>query len=377
MLSTIKIYLFRLIFFFGFTCQASELFNYQVPAWSLGMGGVHMPFPRDGDIPTSNAAFLSHVSEISFELLNLEIKAPGLDALAEFQELPDADSLNDLNSLYSIPIQTGVDARLSIIAPRIGFSGYTNTYLRSYLSNPLVPEWYINYLSDYGMTVAFSTVFSDTVSAGIALKRITRTGGEVVLDTQEINDYVNGVTDTADILEQFDDAGIGYGVDVSFLYKSPGDSSSVATLVWKDVGTTSFQKTSGDQSPPAIKDNLTLGLGYIIKGTGLDIKTGFEYRHILTSSEQIGKKLHAGIEFSLPLIDLRAGMSQGYTTFGAGLDLWIMRLEVAKFTEEYGEFPGQTPEERLQLSLTMDFSVDADFSMTSKSGKRRKLKQRR
>ncbi len=374
---SIKIFLIFITLSVGSLSQARALFNYQVPTWALGMGGVHMPFPREGDIPTSNAAFLSHVNEISFELLNLEIKSPGLDDITEFQELPDADGAEDLNSFYGKPIQTGLDGRLSIIAPRIGFSGYTNTNLRSYLSNPLVPEWFINYLSDYGMTVAFSTVFSDTLSAGIAMKRITRTGGEVVLDTQQINDYVNGVTDTADILEMFDDTGIGYGVDVSFLYKSPGDSSSVATLVWKDVGTTSFQKTSGDQNPPAIKDNLTLGLGYVIKGTGLDIKTGFEYRHILTSSEQIGKKLHAGIEFSLPLVDLRAGMSQGYTTFGAGLDLWVMRLEVAKFIEEYGEYPGQTPEERLQLSLTMDFSVDADFSMTSKSGKRRKLKQRR
>jgi hypothetical protein len=374
---SIRIGFILMVLFVGSSGQAKALFSYQVPSWALGMGGVHTPFPREGDIPTSNAAFLSHVNEISFELLNLEIKSPGLEDITEFQELPEADGAEDLNSFYGKPIQTGADARLSIIAPRIGFSGYTNTYLRSYLSNPLVPEWYINYLSDYGMTVAFSTVFSDTVSAGIALKRITRTGGEIVLDTQQINDYVNGVTDTADILEQFDDVGIGYGVDVSFLYKSPGDSTSVATLVWKDVGTTSFQKTSGDQSPPAIKDNLTLGLGYTYKGTGLDIKTGFEYRHILTSSEQIGKKLHAGIEFSLPLIDLRAGMSQGYTTFGAGLDLWIMRIEAAKFTEEYGEYPGQTPEERLQLSITMDFSVDADFSMTSKSGKRRKLKQRR
>lgn len=374
---SIKNYLLIPIFIFGSVGHAKALFNYQVPAWSLGMGGVHVPFPREGDIPTSNAAFLSHVNEISFELLNLEIKSPGLDDITQFQELPDADGAEDLNGFYGQPIQTGLDARLSIIAPRIGFSGYANTYLRSYLSNPLVPEWYINYLSDYGMTVAFSTVFSETFSAGIGLKRITRSGGEVILDTQEINDYVNGVTDTADILEMFDDVGIGYGVDVSFLYKTPGDRSSVVTLVWKDVGTTSFQKTSGDQNPPALHDNLTLGLGYLIKGTGIDIKTGFEYRHILTSSAQIGKKLHAGIEVSLPLIDLRAGMSQGYATFGAGLDLWIMRLEVAKFTEEYGEYPGQTPEERIQLSLTMDFSVDADFSMTSKSGKRRKLKQRR
>jgi hypothetical protein len=374
---SIRIVLFSFIFIFGFVNQAKALSSYQVPAWSLGMGGVHMPFPRDGDIPTSNAAFLSHVNEISFELLNLEIKTPGLDDITKFQELPNANGAEGLSSLYGRPIQTGLDARLSILGPRIGFSGYTNTYLKSYLSNPLVPEWYIHYLSDYGLTVAFSTVFSDTLSAGIGLKRVTRSGGEVVLDTQGINDYVSGVTSTADILELLDDVGIGYGIDVSFLYKSPGDSSSIATVVWKDVGTTSFQKTSGDQNPPSIKDNLTLGLGYIVKGPGLDIKTGFEYRHILTSGEQIGKKLHAGIEVSLPLVDLRAGLSQGYSTFGAGLDLWIMRLEVAKFTEEFGVYPGQTPEESFQLSLTMDFSVDADFSMTSKSGKRRKLKQRR
>lgn len=357
--------------------QARDLFEYQRPAWSLGMGGVYTPFPQENDVPTANAAYLSHVKSLSIEALHLEVKGPGLADIEAFQALPPMANESDINNYLGVPIQSGMEARVSVVGPHVGFSGYSNYHLRTYLSNPLMPEWYVQYLNDYGFTLAMSMDLMTDVSVGVALKRIQRTGGENSFGFDSIQNYI-ATQDTSVILGELDDTGIGYGADLSLLYKkSDSTSSPIATVVWKDVGVTTFQRTSGTSNPPSLRDNLILGLGYLWDGPGVDIKAGFEYRHILTTKVQFEKKLHSGIEFSLPLVDVRAGLSQGYMTYGVGLDLWVFRMEVAQFTEEFGAYPGQTPESRIQLSLTLDLSVGADFDFTSKSMARKKLKQRR
>lgn len=370
------------IILFLFISQASnarELFEYQRPAWALGMGGVYTPFPRSGDIPTANAAYLTQVKEVNLELLNIDIKASGLKDLETFQDLPEIDGVEDLGPLYGKPLQTGLDGRLSIVAPNFGLSIYSNIFIRTYFNNPLVPEWYVHYLSDYGLTMAFAKKIGPQLSAGLSLKRINRRGGAVTVDLETIEDYIS-TEDQDVILDLLNNQGTAYGVDLSLLHLTSDSNPTMATLVWKDVGRTTFQKTSGDKNPPSIHDNLILGLGYIWDGPGFDVKSGLEFRHLLTDQTQFGKKIHTGLEFSLPLIDVRAGLSQGYMTYGVGLDLWILRVEAAQFTEEFGVYPGQTPETRLQLSVTIDLSVDADFNFTSKTGsngKRAKLKQRR
>jgi hypothetical protein len=173
-------------------------------------------------------------------------------------------------------------------------------------------------------------------------------------------------------------------MDLSLLYKSEKDSSPIATLVWKDVGSTTFAKTSGSKAPPHLAENLILGLGYEFDGPGIDARAGFEYRNIRTTNIQLGQKIHMGAEISLPLVDLRFGVSQGYATYGLGLNLWLFNLDIAQYTVEEGAYPGQTPDQRIQIGLTMDLSVDADFSIfrgkgsgSRNGGSRRKLKERR
>ena len=80
---------------------------------------------------------------------------------------------------------------------------------------------------------------------------------------------------------------------------------------------------------------------------------------------------------SLPFIDLRAGLSQGYPTYGVGINLLFMEIELATATVEAGEYPGQTPEDRVLIGLSFSMEVDADFNFKTKDGKKRKLKLRR
>ena len=373
MMNKILIFVFLLL---PLIAQARRSFEYQRPIWSLGMGGVYTPFPKEGDMPTSNAAYLRHVKSINIEVLNLAVGAPGLTTIQDFQELPPMDDFSDLNNYMGKTIWTGLDGRVSFVSPYFGLSLYNNFYLKSYFTNPLIPEWYLDFINDYGITLAGAVPVGPDLSFGFAIKRINRWGGESVVGFDIIDEYI-ATQDTDVILDQFQDKGIGYGMDLSLLYKKETGSSPIVTLVWKDLGSTTFQKTEGTRAPPHIAENLILGVGYEFDGPGVDAKAGFEYRNIRTTNIQIGQKLHWGTELSLPLVDLRFGLSQGYATYGLGLDLWIFRIDVAQYTVEEGFYPGQSPDQRLQVGLTLDLSVDADFKITARDGKRRKLKQRR
>ena len=51
--------------------------------------------------------------------------------------------------------------------------------------------------------------------------------------------------------------------------------------------------------------------------------------------------LNIGAEIRLlSFLDLRAGMSQGYFSIGAGLDLWAIKLDMAYYWKEFGETAG-------------------------------------
>ena len=157
----------------------------------------------------------------------------------------------------------------------------------------------------------------------------------------------------------------------------PGPIGPRFSVVWQDVGSTAFSKTAGTDAPPRIRDNLSVGVSTSLDLPGLDLVAGLEYKHATESEYQFGQKVHLGTEISLPLIDIRGGISQGYASYGLGFNLFFVRFDVAQYTEEMGAYPGQTPQERLQAGLSIELGFDADFKLTSKDGKRRKLKQRR
>jgi len=361
--------------------MANGLVDLNRPVWSMGMGGVAIPFPRDVDMPTINAAYLTHVQEVGVELITVNAGGPGLTQIQELQDLPPLDSFADLNDYFGRPVWAGLGQRYTIVLPYFGISGTNNMSVYTYVNNPLVPEMYVNYLSDSGIYASFGIPGGPGSSFGVTLKRLTRRGGARFIDYALIDEYIQ-TEDSDVILDEFSDRGIAYGGDISYLYR-PSDHGPIFTLVWRDLGYTTFQRTGGVSSPPSQHENLILGLGYDYQMTGFGFRTGLEYRNITTQNMQLGKKLHMGAEVSLPLIDLRAGLNQGYSTFGFGLDLWLLRFEAAQYTEELGVYPGQRPDQRIQVAITLDLSVDANFRVSGRGGdggadsRRRKLKQRR
>jgi hypothetical protein len=66
--------------------------------------------------------------------------------------------------------------------------------------------------------------------------------------------------------------------------------------------------------------------------------------------------LHIGAEVSLwDRIALRAGLNQGYLTFGVGFDLFYAFLDIAYFTRELGESLGEEPSSGFALEFALRF----------------------
>jgi hypothetical protein len=74
----------------------------------------------------------------------------------------------------------------------------------------------------------------------------------------------------------------------------------------------------------------------------------------LAGTSSVWTLLHAGAELKLmSLFALRAGLDQGYLTFGAGLKLLVLDINFAVFTRELGTYIGDQP----NAGATLNFAI--------------------
>ncbi len=69
--------------------------------------------------------------------------------------------------------------------------------------------------------------------------------------------------------------------------------------------------------------------------------------------ENVFRKIHVGGEYDLGVLELRAGMNAGYPTIGAGIDLKVVRIDAAYFTDELSNVPGGDEDERFALQMRL------------------------
>jgi hypothetical protein len=351
--------------------QAVEVVETYGNVRSLGMGGIYMSIVNDSNAVFYNPAALGRLEGFRLKVLNIEAGVNGVDAYNNFKDI-DMNSSSSYNDLYGKHIWLRAGGKTGVAIPYFGVGAFSDSHAQLELHNPAFPQFSTEFTSDYGLVVGGAVPIGPGSFAGLSLKRISRWGGAKDID---LGTLAGGNLTT--IANQFQDKGNGYGVDVALMSTLPVPFSPTVSAVWQDVGCTAFDMSAGTQAPPRIHDNLSLGISTLMDLPGLDWTTGLEYRHITESEYPLAEKLHLGTEISLPLIDLRAGLNQGYSSYGLGINFLFLSLDLASYTEERGAYAGQTPENRIQIGLSLDLGFDADFHLTDSNGKKRKLKQRR
>ncbi|NLB35584.1 MAG: hypothetical protein GX817_07255, partial [Elusimicrobia bacterium] len=139
------------------------------------------------------------------------------------------------------------------------------------------------------------------------------------------------------------------GFDLGFIYDISEELAF--SMVINDLFSTHLAYS--DLPSEVIKGSLTLGAGYK-PSTSLKLAAdirGLEFADLISAT--FFTKLHLGAEYSPhKAMALRAGLYQGYPTFGFGL---LKFLNYAYYTRELGHYPGQIPETMHMLSLSLGF----------------------
>jgi hypothetical protein len=369
--------MFRQIFLFlmiPFVAQAQELFEMGRSIRSAGMGGMYIPVASGVDALFYNPAALGKGTGLNIELVNLEVGINGQEALDLANTGSSITNPSDYNQFFGKKIWMETTGHAGVTLPYMGIGFLSETHVAMELHNPGFPQFQTYFHNDNVIALGGALSLGNKSYLGMTLKQVQRWGADTIdlgLTT------IANANSLSSIGDNFQNKGRGYGIDLAIMKDFDGPTNPTVALTLQDVGNTSFVKTDGASAPPAINQNLSFGAGGSVDLPGLDWVYGFEMRHLLEPDIQIGKKVHIGTEISLPMIDLRAGIGQGYTSYGVGMNFLIFRLDAASYTEELGVYPGQTGQNRILVGLSIDLSFDANFNFVDNNGKRRKLKQRR
>lgn len=364
------------------------LFSFQVKALmynprglsvrALGMGGAYTALVNDDDSLYYNPAGYGKMSGFQWVILDPNLGLNGLNAYSEYSDLfanSSTDMASVLNALYgkNIWAHTGMKTLISIGG--LSFGAYGNADINLNLENPAYPNLYANYYLDYAYVAGFGFEFVPQVfSMGAQLRYINRSGGQIpigpsslaLLNSNTIEEAINQSQGTA------------YGLDLGMQFEIPVNGKPTIGVMWRDIGDTTFKTIGGHIKPDTDSSDLTLGMGMIIDGPGVDIKPAFDIRY-LNQGGQIGKKINFGVEVDLPILDIRAGFHQGYYTLGTSFDAGIMRIDAATYGVELGEYPGQLEDRRYILQLSIGFGLDPSLGSFTwgDPAKNRGLKKRR
>ena len=362
----------------SFWCHATEMRQAFQSVRSLGMGGAYVYSDSDAGVIFRNPAGLSRISGFRWSLFDIDFglnNCEGISGCANYDVFKSYSytGISSISPLFGKSIWLGFDGYSAIALPNFGFGVFGNAALTLRVENPAYPSIPLTYLSDYGFIMGGSFPLGPDISMGLAAKRIVRKGGSAALGASLLANASN----SQNLIDQANQNGYGYGIDTGLLYTVRAPLSPSFGLSWQDAGSTAFTSTTSAAAPDRIKDNLTASTTFGAETTGLGFAAGLEYRHITDSDEQLGKKIHMGAEVSFLMFDFRTGLYQGYQTYGFGIDLLFMQLDAATYKVERGVYPGQTPDQRIEISLSMDFGFDPNLNLTDTGGRKRRLKQRR
>lgn len=370
-----KKFILLFLTFFAQSLWAQEVNQGYRSIRSLGMGGAALTTVRGAEALFVNPAALGRIGGIDIHLLGLDLggRVPSTEDLTAIEGI-DSNDPSTYNNLFGRRMFFNLQGGSAVSFPYIGLGFYRSYSLSLELHNPGYPEFSTYFKNDEGYVLGGSYPLGPRSYLGWALKRVNRWGG----DAQELGlTTVANANDLQGVMDEFENKGTGYGVDLAYLAEVQGPLSPTLTVVWQDIGSTAFTKTAGADAPPHIRQNLSAGVALGVDLPGIDWIVAVEGQHLLDHDIQIGKKVHIGTELSIPFVDIRAGINQGYMSYGVGMDFFIFRLDAASYTEELGVYPGQSADNRITLGISMDLSFDANFNFTDNSGKKRKLKQRR
>ena len=351
--------------------SADELVELNRSVRALGMGDAYTSIATGHDALFYNPAGLADNHGLSWEIIDIHADADGTQVYQTFQNLNNSGSyVTALHNFFGEDIYVGLAGKTSLTIGNFAFSYYDTGYVSASLTNPALPTLNTNIINDTGMAIGAGFELYPGIKWGVTGRRVTRFGSNLPIGIDSLI-----LLNNTQLQMELSNQGTGYALDSGFQFTLPGSAKPTFSFVWKDIGVTSFTPLT-TVGPPQQADEMVAGFGMQMKGPLFTLSPTFEIQQLNNYNEELGKKLHAGIELSLPLVDLRAGIYQGYYTLGAGVDLGFFRVDAATYEVERGIYPGQDGDRRYIVEASLVLSFDPDFSFLSVSGKKAIIERR-
>jgi len=265
------------------------------------------------------------------------------DNAEDFLSPSKADSLYDeLNSIDNRWMKVGVPVSAGISIKNLGFAYYATPNLELKIDKGIYePRAFGRGTFDKVITFGLGKgldFLMPGLKGGVAVKLITREEiNEVKLGFSEIT---GGGDAAEDLLEDslrvkrtgvaFDIGGLlklSDGLEVGFVLADAFGNLDKDSLSLVDT-------TSGSDFDTNLKVGARINLPFRIKAE-------FMVVDLLNKQDtNFFNRVHIGGEMDLVILKLRGGFNQGYPTFGVGLNLAIIQLDLAVWTDEIGSVPG-------------------------------------
>ena len=375
----------RLLFlaiFFSTTLLASEVSYIARSPRALLMGDAYTAIADDEYTLFYNPAALGRNKGVAFTLFNPSFGVT--DVLSEqnrFKSFPTTAPLI-ANRLMEIPVylQAGIFPTLKM--GQFAFTLFANNKTSFVLRNATHPMLDLDYRYDRGFICGFahnigsgafstkavkggksSTSAGNRLSIGFALKHMSRQGIKDQFDlfgTGLLSKINSGATSVAALKTALGySTGKAWGFDLGTEYAiSSGHTTLTSAISILDVANTRFQKTEGVADVP--NQDMTINSGVALKQDfGIFDYTLSADLHPLNGPTDLGRKFHLGSEFSIPLLTVDLGLSEGYLSYGASVKLWPLKITAGFYGVEVGYHYKEEQAKRFILYLSLfDFSID-------------------
>ncbi len=295
------------------------------------------------------------------EILNpfVEVSKNTLDFFKDVQSIADASTDAEQTALASDLLEKWLGEHLHLRAgvfPNLTFHNFGIGVLGQAafdgeVHNPLGSNT-LELRGGYDIALVASgaygfTLMNNPLQVGVTGKMVQRKLLDQVYTTRELVEQ-DGIDPTNDL-----QTGKGIGLDLGAIYSLPvflepsfGIAiQNIADTQLGDAGKLEQQLNLGAAVHPPI------GFGKLV--VAFDI---VDMTNQLGKDSDLAKRLHAGIEYQLPVIlAVRMGLYQGYPSYGITADFWFLKLVAASYVEEIGAYAGQQPDRRYAAQLSLGF----------------------
>lgn len=330
---------------------------------ALAMGGAYTAIVDDGDAPFYNPAGVAGIDGISLHFLTVDpvVSDWVIDGWKTMKDLKNPKG-SDLNRLMGQNISVATTARAALLAPGFALVGFYDVQGALYAKNQALPKIEYGYQRTGGVQTAFA--FSTTDGRrkgrgrkngemlnewrfGLGAKYISRTGGYRLITAAELFSI-----DSTSLKSLIGGQGTGYGMDlgVQRVQRLNRDLTLQWGAAFLNIGDVYF----GNGATP-LKGDLSTGVGLTYRYGLAALTLAYDIQQ-LNRSDDFQKKQNVGARLKLPLIDLYLGNHQGFLTYGAAADVWLLRVAGVVYKEELGYYPQQDTESR--FSLRVDFKLE-------------------